>query len=416
MAWPTPDPGQSAPARILTLDFVRGVAVLGILLMNIQSFAMPGAAYLNPRAYGGAHGADLATWWIEGEFVDGMLRGVFSWLFGASLVVVVRRADGAGESAAAVHYRRMAWLFVFGLAHLLLVWDGDILAHYALVGSVAFLFRHKPTHALVAAGAMLIVGQIILDASVPLAIDTARTAIARGEAGAEMIRDLATWRDQFGVPPPASIAREIALHRGPWPALVASRVADVPGLVIGTLFSVGLETLAFMLFGMAALRSGMLAGRWTAAAYRRAALIGFGVAAPAMVLAATWEAARGFDLHTVAWAAMVLAAPWRPVMIAGWIGLLILLRRPGPLSARITAAGRMAFSNYLGTSLICAALFDGLGLFGRFSRAELLPVVVAVWALILLWSRPWLARYRYGPLEWLWRSLARGRRQPMRVT
>ena len=127
MAVPTGS-GEIAPApRLVTLDFVRGVAVLGILLMNIQAFAMPDAAYVNPAAYGGARGADLAVWWIEAVLVDGKMRGLFSWLFGASLLLVATRAQAAGESAARVHYRRMAWLALFGVAHLGLVWDGDIL-------------------------------------------------------------------------------------------------------------------------------------------------------------------------------------------------------------------------------------------------------------------------------------------------
>jgi uncharacterized protein len=104
-------------------------------------------------------------------------------------------------------------------------------------------------------------------------------------------------------------------------------------------------------------------------------------------------------------------------MVLGWACLILLLARPGgALTLRIAAAGRMAFTNYLVTSLICTTLFYGYGLgwFGHLSRAELYLVVLAIWALMLLWSRPWLARFRYGPFEWLWRSLARWRFQPMR--
>ncbi len=401
--------------RLLTLDFVRGVAVMGILLMNIQSFAMPEAAYANPRAYGGWHGADLAAWWVEAVFVDGKMRGLFSWLFGASLLLVAERAEAAGESAARVHYRRMAWLALFGVAHLVLVWDGDILLHYALVGSVAFLFRRKPAHALVTAAVLLIAAQIAVMLPLPFAISDAVASLAAGHPSAAAVQDLPGWRDEFGVPSPASIADALALHRGRYPALVASRVSEAPGLIVATLTSVGGETLAYMLLGMTALKSGLLAGRWSRAAYRRGALIAFGIGVPAMLLITGWEWASGFDLRAVAWSSLLWTAPVRPVMIAGWACLLVPLMR-GRLGERVAAAGRMAFSNYLGTSLICAGLFDGMGLFGRFGRAELLGVVVAIWALMLLWSPAWLARFRYGPLEWLWRSLARGRPQPMRPT
>jgi len=113
---------------------------------------------------------------------------------------------------------------------------------------------------------------------------------------------------------------------------------------------------------------------------------------------------------------MALPALFRPLMIIGWACLIVFLARSGgAIVARIGAAGRMAFSNYLGTSIVCTTLFYGYGLgwYGHLSRAQLYPVVIAVWVLMLLWSKPWLARFRFGPLEWLWRSLARMRIQPM---
>jgi uncharacterized protein len=117
--------------------------------------------------------------------------------------------------------------------------------------------------------------------------------------------------------------------------------------------------------------------------------------------------------------AVVMAAtvPFRPLMVVATAALIILLsRRGGALVARIAAAGRTAFTNYLGTSILMTALFYGYGggLYGSLSRAELWIPVLAMWALMLLWSKPWLDRFDYGPLEWLWRSLSRGAVQPMR--
>lgn len=403
------------PNRIVTLDLIRGVAVMGILLMNVQSFAMPEAAYLNPAAYGGARGGNLAVWATELVLVDGKMRGLFSCLFGASLLLVAERAEAAGRNAAVVHYRRLAWLLVFGLAHLVLVWDGDILVHYALVGAVAFAFRRQPAQALVAAAVALIVAQLVLSLDTPLAADQIVAEIAGGHPSAAALHDWPLMRDRFGVPAPATLAAEIARHRGPWTALVRYRLGEAPGLVAGTLWSVGPETLAYMLLGMAALKAGMLTGAWPRARYRRLAAIGLGIGVPLGAALAWWVAASGFDARGVAWESVVLFAPLRPPMIAGWAALIVLALRPdGWLGSGIAAAGRMAFSNYLGTSLICAGLFDGLGLFGGFTRAGLLPVVGGVWLAMLLWSRPWLARLRYGPMEWAWRSLARWRAAPMR--
>jgi uncharacterized protein len=172
-----------------------------------------------------------------------------------------------------------------------------------------------------------------------------------------------------------------------------------------------------MLFGMAGLRSGMFTGAWPPARYRRWLFVSWGIALPAYAALALYLVRADFSLFAVTLAAWTLTVPLRPAMIVGWACLILLLARPGGfLTRRFAAAGRMAFTNYLVTSLICTTLFYGYGLgwFGRLSRWQLYPVVALVWLLILAWSEPWLARYRYGPFEWLWRSLARGKFQPMR--
>ena len=179
----------------------------------------------------------------------------------------------------------------------------------------------------------------------------------------------------------------------------------------------GWETLAYFLFGMVALRNGFLRGGWSDSAYRRTALIGFGIGIPVYALLA-WVVARdGFSVPMQFAIEMAATTPFRPLMVVATAALIILAtRRGGALAERIAAAGRAAFTNYLGTSLIMTTFFYGYGagLFGQLSRAELWLPVVAMWGLMLLWSKPWLDRFQYGPLEWLWRSLARGSPQPMR--
>jgi uncharacterized protein len=183
------------------------------------------------------------------------------------------------------------------------------------------------------------------------------------------------------------------------------------------IFFLGWETVGLMLLGMAGLRSGFLTGQWSKARYMRVMLIGFGIGIPAY--AAFGSLIWLNDFQVPALVAFGMAAPtlFRPPMIAATAAAVILLsRRNGWLSARVGAAGRAAFTNYLGTSILMCLLFYGYGagLFGRLSRAELWLVVLPMWALMLLWSKPWLDRFRYGPFEWLWRSLARGDLQPMR--
>jgi len=237
---------------------------------------------------------------------------------------------------------------------------------------------------------------------------------AQAATNARQLHDLARG---FGVPAAPEIARELATMRGDYATILAQRFAETrfqPLILVG-LF--GPETLAYMLFGMAGLKSGMLRGAWSPARYRKWLLVCWGIALPAYIALAAYMVWAGFSLFSVALAAMALATPFRPLMIAGWACLILLLApRLGALTDRIAAAGRMAFTNYLMTSLICTTLFYGYGLgwFGHLSRWQLYPVVALVWALMLLWSQPWLARFRFGPFEWAWRSLARWQPQPMR--
>src|SRR4029079_19331024 len=154
----TTAPGE----RIATLDIVRGVAVMGILAMNIVAFAMPGAAYPNPMAYGTEGPADLASWVFSFILIDGKMRGLFSFLFGASLLLVVERAEASGQSPARVHCSRMAWLLVFGLVHFYLIWWGDLLSLSAPVGMIAFLFRRFTVRHMTHIGIGLILVQFLL--------------------------------------------------------------------------------------------------------------------------------------------------------------------------------------------------------------------------------------------------------------
>jgi len=137
--------GAALQTRVATLDIVRGIAVMGILAMNIVAFAMPVEAYINPRAYGWHTSADLWSWLISFIFIDGRMRGLFSFLFGASMLLIIERTEGVGDDAARAHFARMAWLLLFGLIHFYFIWFGDILALYAPMGMVAWFFRRQPT-------------------------------------------------------------------------------------------------------------------------------------------------------------------------------------------------------------------------------------------------------------------------------
>jgi uncharacterized protein len=408
---------RSGAGRVKTLDIVRGIAVMGILAMNIVAFAMPLEAYMNPRAYGWESDADLVSWIVSFLLFDGRMRGLFSFLFGASMLLVINRAETSGQDAGGVHFARMGWLLAFGLLHFYFIWWGDILALYALVGMVAWFLHRRPARLLVVLAIILILLQTVLFAGLTvLAADAAEAAAQPGASQAA----LETWQqfaDDFAVPSAAALAETLALYRGGYLGILAHQVGEnLLDPFISTMMF-GMETLAYMLLGMATLKSGFITGEWLRRRYAQIALWGFAIGLPAYALLAWIILRSDFDVVTLFAVSLGASTLVRPVMIVATAALIILLTwRGGWLVDRIAAAGRAAFTNYLGTSILMTGLFYGwgFGLFGRLSRAELWLVVLAAWILMLSWSKPWLDRYLYGPFEWLWRSLARRSLQPMR--
>jgi len=410
-------PALPPGARIATLDILRGVAVMGILAMNIVAFAMPFQAYPNPTAYGLESDADLASWVFSFILVDGKMRGLFSFLFGASTLLVIERAEAAGRSPAEVHYRRMVWLLVFGLLHFYFIWFGDILTLYALVGLILFAFRNLPLRSLMRWGIALVLVQTLLFASFAAGAFQLSQATAAANPDPALVEQWRGMQQGFAPLTGQPLADKLALYRDGYAGLVDQRLLQhtLEPLVSAAMFAS--ETLAYMLFGMAALKSGFFRGDWAAARYRKWALTGFAIGVPAYAALAFLLIRDDFSVPMLFALWMAAATPFRPVMVVAIAALIILLtRRGGALVERIAAAGRAAFTNYLGTSILMTTFFYGygLGFYGTMSRVELWLPVVAIWVLILLWSKPWLDRFRYGPFEWLWRSLARGRLEPMR--
>jgi uncharacterized protein len=311
----------------------------------------------------------------------------------------------------------MAWLLVFGLAHFYLIWFGDILAGYAMIGMIAWFFRGHSPRKLILWGAGLVLFGFLIFACMAVAVTMLQAAVASGQADPGALKEWQGMQSKFGTLSGQPLAEALALHGGSWSGLVRHRLFEEGLAPFTGLLMFGWETLGYMLFGMAALKSGFLRGEWSEAAYRKTILIGFGIGIPAYALFAWLLTRDGFSVPMIMTIVMAATTPFRPLMIVATAALIILLtRKGGALVDRIAAAGRAAFTNYLGTSIVMTTIFYGygLGLFGTMSRAELWLVVIPMWGLMLLWSKPWLERYSYGPFEWLWRSLARGKVQPMR--
>ncbi|MEQ1687513.1 MAG: DUF418 domain-containing protein [Sphingopyxis sp.] len=405
---PAPSP------RISGLDVTRGFAVMGILAMNIIAFAMPQTAYITPVNWGGDSGADLAIWTVNYVLIDSKMRGLFSMLFGASTLLVIQSAAAAGRSPARTHFARMAVLALFGLLHYYLIWSGDILFLYAAVGLLLYLFRDLAVRPLVIWGTGLIAMNTLLMGAVV-------TSLALGgasDAPSELVEARTKFETDFAYHSAAS-AQEVALHRSSYTAIVADKSGQKKRFTpMASALQFGMETLGLMLIGMALFKSGLLGGTWSLGRLARwqNRCLGIGIIANIGLLYT--QISGGMEPLTLLAATLVYSVPFDVMMSVGYAALFMGLAQrfaTAPIIARIAAAGRAAFTNYLGTSLLMTGIFYGygLGLFGNVTRAACYAFVIAAWALMLLWSKPWLERFHYGPLEWLWRSLARWRVQPL---
>lgn len=408
---------EATGTRYQGLDAIRGVAVMGILAMNIVAFALPFSAYSNPAAGGPPGTADLAAWFFNFIFVDSKMRGLFSMLFGASTLLVVERAEASGRSPLRAHYARMLWLALFGLAHYYFIWFGDILFLYAACGLLLFPFRRLSVKALGWwAGGFFLIGAALFFA-LWSSLLAAQAGALPGNGGAGMRTALDQIDAAMGANSP-DYAKDVALYLGSYGSIVAHRTTETAGEPVQGLIMVLWESMGLMLAGMALFKARMLTGEWPAARYLKWAIICFLVAAPPLAALAVYQRNSGFDGVAVFGGTAALSMPFDIVMTFGWAALILWLIRVAAsdaVRARLAAAGRMAFTNYLTTSIVMTTIFYGygLGLFGGVGRAALYLFCFGMWAAMLLWSKPWLDRFHYGPFEWLWRSLSRAKPQPM---
>jgi uncharacterized protein len=404
--------------RILTLDVIRGIAVMGIFSVNIVGMAMIQSAYFYPPDFGFDGVGDKVMWTLNSIFVDGRFRSLFSILFGASMIVVIERAVAAGKKGWQVHYPRMIVLLLFGLAHYYLLWWGDILANYAMVGMVAyFLWRLKPKRLLLAAIVVLLLvnGREFAGALPDLQM------LDRVESGTATPQEQAKVAEMMEGPSGEEMARQIAEDKADHASIPAHLASSLEGGARWRPFfgviGYGPETLGLMLLGMALFKSGFLTGAWSRASYAKVAVVCLGADLAVHTYAAWRSIEADFAPQVYFPWTRLYVNPFHPIGAVGYAALIILLfSHRSAIADRFAAVGRTAFSNYLGPTLIGTLVFFGTfgGLYGELSRGEAWLIVPPVWAFMLIWSKWWLDRYRYGPFEWAWRSLARWERQPMR--
>ncbi|MBC8423281.1 DUF418 domain-containing protein [bacterium] len=394
--------------RLAQLDTLRGFALLGILVMNIQSFSMPGAAYFFPTAYGDLSGANYWVWYLSEILARRKFMTLFSMLFGAGIVLMDERATAAGRGWAGLHYRRIGWLWLMGLAHAYLLWDGDILVAYAVCGVFMFLFRK------IRPGRLLAMGLIFLAIGCGLMLMAGLSAPRWPEKNVTEFN--AQWQ-----PDRETVEHTLADMRGGWESEIRHRA---PGVLSVHLFFIPFSMFwragGCMLLGMALFKRGWLQGRGNRRSYVTAIVLGLLVGVPLSVYSVHLQQASGWD-PIPCFFVHIQYAYWGSLLIAlGYVGALMLVLRSGVLkglTTRLAAVGRMALSNYLSHTIICTTLFlgHGFGLFGSVSRIWQAVIVVVIWGAQLAWSPLWLRHFRFGPAEWLWRSLSYMRRQPLRA-
>ena len=382
--------------RFESLDVLRGVAVLGILAINMQAMAQPASIFENPSLLGASFGESGHWWAIASTFFQFKFITIFSALFGAGIILMVGEEKPSGGRVA-IHYRRMFWLLLFGLTHAFAIWFGDILTPYALAGFIVVLARRWSPRRLIVVGMLLIsiLGLAILAQAVML------PHMPPEEAEKIFADMLAT---------PEQVQAEIAALKGAWPM----RIADTWETPLQFQLIQGLALLprniGVMMIGMALYKMGFFTLRWSTLSY----LIAAAICLPIGIYGSAWATAQ-YQVHNFEMlhlmpgqAALYWASLPQSFAYAAIVMLIAKLVPASIITKPFAAAGRMALTNYIGCSFVGFFMFyglPGLGMIGEFDLAQQAMTVGIVWVAILIISPLWLGVFRYGPLEWFWRTL-----------
>lgn len=393
--------------RIISLDVLRGFAVLGILIMNIQSFAMPDAAYLNPMAYGDMTGINKWVWILSHVFGDQKFMTIFSLLFGAGVVLLSENAERKSVNSTGLHYRRTFWLLVIGLIHAHLIWHGDILVAYAICALFVYLFRNVKPKTLLILGILLIGVHTIIYLLI---------GFSMGSWPADAIEDTR----QSWLPAAEAIQEEISAYTGSFEHQLSERSKRAFFIETAVFLMIFLwRAGGLMLVGMALYKWGILSAKKSNVFYTRSFLLSFAIGLPIVIYGLVQNYANNWVMDY----SMFLGSQfnyWGSLLIGyGYICLVMLMVKSNGLQAikkRLAAVGQMALTNYLMQSIICVFVFYGIGfgLFGSVERIGQLLFVLGIWLLQLFWSLPWLKKFYFGPFEWAWRSLSYLKVQPFK--
>ena len=391
--------------RIKSLDIIRGIAILGILIMNIQSFSMPGSAYSNPLAFGDLNGINKWVWILSHVFADMKFMNIFSILFGAGIILVTSRSEMKTGKSAVLHYKRTFWLLIFGLFHAHLIWYGDILVTYALCAFLLFPLRKIKPSVQLLLGIFIFSIHSIIYVFFGLTLD---------EWPSESLSEMA----QSWTPALERINFEIGMITGTLSQQIQYNSAVATYLQTNFFLSLyGFWRVSgLMLIGMALYKLDFFISDKFKTNYYKLLLVALPIGFALIIIGVINNFNADWDWKY----SMFLGSQfnyWGSLFISiGYLSVIMILVSSNILSSsknRLAAVGRMALSNYISQSLICITLFFGIGFgfFGHIDRWMQVIVVLFVWILQLILSKPWLEKFKYGPLEWMWRSFTYGKKQ-----
>jgi len=389
--------------RITSIDVLRGVAILGILLMNLPSFAQP--HFDNPMIYGGFRGADLAAWLFCHVFANLKFLSIFSMLFGVGIYLFTSHIEAAGKSSAGLHYRRMIFLLVFGLLHGYLLWFGDILAHYGICGMLVYPLRKLSVRKLLILGGMLF--------AFPVASGTIYILTMTSEQHQE-------FRSEFR-PTHAEISQSLATYRGSWLVQESTRANETLEFETSLFaWEYFWRELGLMLVGIALFKIGFFSAQMSKALYLKLIAAAVTIGIPLTLYSFYANYRIGWQSERVYFRGEFLDYFSSLLIAFGWVSVVMLLcqsARAVSVPRSLQSVGRAAFSNYILQTLSCTILFygEGFALYGRVSRSWQLGIVCLIWAFQIVVSNLWFRYFRMGPLESLWRSLTYWKPQPLRL-
>ena len=407
--------------RIQSLDIMRGIVLFGILLMNINGMGLA-HAYEDPTVSGGATGRDLYTWITTNMFFEGTMRALFSLLFGVGMFVLLDRLEkkGAGINAANIYFRRLTWMLVFGLIHCyLLLWVGEILYNYALMGFLVYSFRNMAPKKLIiiaaflfSAGALWTYSDYKNDVKLVQQVALVKTYQSEGKLLTKELKEAdEKWQKREEERSPAAVEEYNSNMRKDY------------FHVVGFLAPVNMhynehspyrydpfDVLSMMLLGIAFYKLNILSAQKSYRFYGIMALIGYSIGLGINYYEVTMIMNSNFSFLGFSKSYLTYDAGRIPIAMGHIAAIMLLCKLPVLqwLKTRLAAVGKMALTNYIMHSVIALFFFTGagFGMFRKLQRHELLYVVFSIWIFQLIISPIWLKYFQFGPIEWVWRNLS----------